>query len=267
MTTDIESINGAAPGTPQYYQNAYQEELARSRDMPTEEALMLLMVNLNLTIGAYEQANEEQIATNMQSITDIQNENSQIENDFDQFNEYEKQLHDTRNPQDRQAIIEEEKKTMNDAITLATNIANQLENPSLSSISSSVMSSIDTIFEEGKAVSNHDDRNKEKITISIFHKSSNGHYTPDYTDSQEIAEYYWTNAWANSSTTGTNTSLQPITNSFSAIQNSTDGLSSSSGSELQFWQSSTQQTESSQEALMQSFVSLLSVIINNSGKS
>ena len=84
-------LNSAQPGTPDYYQEQYKQELA---DLPSNagEAIIVIMTSLLFTVGAYEQAEEAQVGTIMQTLNDVQNEISDMQDRFNDIGQNEQQI-------------------------------------------------------------------------------------------------------------------------------------------------------------------------------
>lgn len=216
--------------------------------------------------GQPQSAIDKQIA----KINSEEKEAEPYNEEIDSLNQQNSQLKsEIGNTPSSQKEQQEEIKYVDNAIDIAVNIENQLapigispESNPFSSISQSVISDIDTIF----------DTAANPIVEPEPHDTTGQPRKPDTDNAQGVLNY-WVQAWttpskgqgAGSKTNyNDNTKLQPITDAFNGMQTSVSGLNSSSGTQLQYWQGDDQQTDSLDETLMQSFMQLLSTIISGS---
>ena len=115
------TLNDDQPGSPNYYQQCYQQQLVEMGKIEDSEgpgaAIVYIMTTLLFTVNAYEQAEQGQVAATMQTLQNVQNEISSMQDDFNQVGQIQQQIQNDPDIQKQITADQNQIKQNNEQIT------------------------------------------------------------------------------------------------------------------------------------------------------
>lgn len=235
----------------QQLQQQYQQDLAYSNTIANSgERLMYMTTTMMSLVGQYTQVLELITFDTMNALSEMTNDVSDLQAQYNDIGELSSNGYDQ--PADMGTYVDP---AIDDAVAmmnlLFAPLAPGATNP-FATINQNCLDNLNTIFGANN---------------TWYTQNSDGTYSADYSDDQQIGTYWW-NSWDQATKTSTgsytdNTSGTPITNAFNGLQSTVSGLNNATATEQQQYQSMSQQYYSSQESDMQTEASQNNVIVNN----